>query len=535
MCQTGILRPGVVSGVTSTCVGKDNTRCVIRLRGQAWDSDLIALASWIADQPTTLFVEGTFLSVPYNDHARAATQNGALGARPYNDPDLLSVKLNLTGDGEVVGVLDTGIDTAHCAFATGPDGPPLFNQSQGVGADLTRSKIVQYVVSPLPGPMQTDSTDEKPDGHGSHVCGTIVGTDRGGLSSNVGMAPHARIAFFDGMLSSAMGMAIPDDMAVVFDWAAGAGAAVHSNSWGSAVPIPYNTQSEGVDTYMYENPTFLAVYAAGNAGACGRRATIGQPAGAKNALTVGASLSNGQLNVLAWFSSQGPASDDGRIKPDVIAPGNGTVSVDSGTTCGTTTMSGTSMATPVVSGHLLLVRQWFRREMNLVPSGSLLKAMMVASGVELTSRSGCPTYKSRYPAPDNDQGWGRVQLDRVLYEAPGHLLVVDKAVIPDNTNHVYRVCVKAGAISQVRIALTWTDPPGSPIAPTLINDLDLVVLDTATGAFGLGNHGDLPDRVNPVEVLRYFPRQTSRDTELIIEVRAQAVRPSEQRSRDNTP
>merc|ERR1719203_2454083 len=116
---------------------------------------------------------------------------------------------------------------------------------------------------------------------------------------------------------------------------------------------------------MNENDDFVVLFAAGNDGRDGP-GTIGAPATAKNCITVGASENGrGQLadGNMAVFSSQGPATPAApRYKPDVAAPGFLVLSANSNDNaeCGTTVMSGTSMATPVTAGAVALVRQYLR-------------------------------------------------------------------------------------------------------------------------------------------------------------------------------
>ena len=88
---------------------------------------------------------------------------------------------------------------------------------------------------------------------------------------------------------------------------------------------------------MWNNPEHIILFAAGNSGS--GFYTVGTPANAKNIIGVGAA--SGASN-LAGFSSRGP-TPDGRIKPDLVAPGAGIVSAQSGSSCSTVTMSGTSM------------------------------------------------------------------------------------------------------------------------------------------------------------------------------------------------
>lgn len=123
-----------------------------------------------------------------------------------------------------------------------------------------------------------------------------------------------------------------------------------------------------VDQFVYDNPEFLVLFAAGNDGDV---STIGSPAQGKSCLTVGSSetgrwenlpADNHNTSYVSYFSSNGPA-EDGRIKPEVVAPGNVAVSAASagdGDTysCGVVAMSGTSMATPATAGGALLARQY---------------------------------------------------------------------------------------------------------------------------------------------------------------------------------
>ena len=100
---------------------------------------------------------------------------------------------------------------------------------------------------------------------------------------------------------------------------------IHSNSWGFPTLMGrYTTTSVRVDQYVWDNPDFLPVFSAGNSGGqTGIASSVISPGTAKNALTVGSSYnldSSSAIDVLANNSGRGPVLD-GRVKPDIVAPG----------------------------------------------------------------------------------------------------------------------------------------------------------------------------------------------------------------------
>ncbi|CAN0175739.1 unnamed protein product, partial [Hapterophycus canaliculatus] len=150
-----------------------------------------------------------------------------------------------------------------------------------------------------------------------------------------------------------------------------------SNSW-DTVSTEYTALSKEVDEFVYTHQNFLVVFAAGNCGDttddtidnCSvldeDEGTVLSPAQGKNVVAVGSSESGGEdskdSDTVSYFSSKGPTID-GRIKPDVVAPGdpNYSASADpSGETCEMAFQTGTSMATPVVAGNGAMARQYFR-------------------------------------------------------------------------------------------------------------------------------------------------------------------------------
>jgi subtilisin family serine protease len=255
--------------------------------------------------------------------------------------------------------------------------------------------------------------------------------------------------------------------------------------------------------------------------------SVSPPGTAKNCITVGASESERQSSPtygslrsssfpkdpiahdpsannaegLAAFSSRGTTAD-GRIKPDVVAPGTSILSALSRDAQLMTVFgdspppgymfdSGTSMATPLVSGCAALVRQHLTRDRGIAhPSAALIKAMIINGarplmGQYVPSEAGVP--------PDPDQGFGLVDMIRTVDPA---LELHDEGQSLSDTGAVRQFQTTVGPTGSIKVTLVWTDPPG----PTLQNDLDLVVSSGAVEAHGNVAVGSPAfDRTNNVE------------------------------------
>jgi len=318
--------------------------------------------------------------------------------------------------------------------------------------------------------------------------------------------------------------------------------------------------------YIWEHEDFVAVFPSGN---LGESSSIVAPGSAKNVITVGGSINspnmfesvycNGgfeensficslittqskyyTIDGIAVFSSQGPTYD-GRIKPDIVAPGMYLYSGDL-TTCSSSSSVadnmvgdlGTSMSVPVVSGALALIRQYFMEGFfpygyrnsasAFTPSGALLKAIVISGGHRMTgyvdkgTSDGDLLYE--YASvnngfPNNIQGFGRLQLSNVLkFENRSNFEVLIAGVsdgsytapaidIVDEV-HQYRLCI-LGDDSSVKVTVVWMDYPAEVGASkALVNDLDLYIKrtdqDGSTVGTIYGNHGSKRDSVNNVEI-----------------------------------
>ncbi len=432
--------------------------------------------------------------------------------------------LNLTGKGEILAIADTGLDNGHPDF-------------QG------RVKAIQPHRSGLP------VVDE--DGHGTHVAGIALGDGSHASLMNLsvkGAAPEAELFFQSGVRNDAP---VPD-ITTLFETAYEQGARVHSNSWKVTGSVFFASRAEQVDEFIWNHKDFLVVFAAGNdarqqyhGGEISQR-NVSIPGVAKNCLTVGACENdrpNIRVNYGTWkpsifchspinsdgmtdsvdhiapFSSRGPTwathsllDMSGRRKPDVVAPGTFILSARSSQAVNPPEpfdvyheapnhyvyMTGTSMATPLVAGAALLVRQYLREQRRISnPSAALLKAALIHCAKHF------PYY---YPHPestpyaDNEQGWGRIYLPNILSPiAPTQVFFIDEEKPLDQGDSMeYSVEVEEEK-SEFRATLVYTDLPDS--GGVLMNNLNLEVTDPNGKVYYGNDFGDTgkSDDVNNVE------------------------------------
>jgi hypothetical protein len=195
---------------------------------------------------------------------------------------------------------------------------------------------------------------------------------------------------------------------------------------------------------------------------------------------------------VADFSGSGPTKD-GRIKPDVLAPGEGVFSVRSdgdlasmqcGITIGAsdlivTSRVGTSISTPIVAAMALLVRQYFlegfypsgqrQQSDSMSPTAALVKAVLIHG----SSRAGLETNTMHV-------GFGRAELKSVLFfrSQSSHMLLVYQPGSGKylGTGSEFTQCFGLAAGASLKATLAWTDPEAALFSGlALVNDLDLSV------------------------------------------------------------
>ena len=414
------------------------------------------------------------------DNARASSlvQSGT-------DADWSVHDLGVDGSTQIVAYCDSGLDTdapaatlagrtVHEQFAD-PTAPLVHN----VPSPLHRKVALYY--SPVDsGGVRGDMDDAQ--GHGTHVAGTLAG-DAGAWGvrdGHDGVAFAARLAVCDA--TRGVSFQVLADYGAYWRPAYDVGARVHSNSWGTLPSDEYTLAARQHDAYAWEHRDFLILRSMGNAGPDG---VMRPEAAAKSVLAVGATTNDAANLSVVSFSTRGPAAD-GRVKPDLVAPGSCVTSAAPPGSASYACWSGTSHSTPVVAGAAALVRDFFaKQDPPRHVSSALVRATLVASAQPIAAA-----------APDGVEGWGRPQLGTAL----GALLLAQDEDAGLLTGDAWTTTMEVAQGASLRVVLAWTDHPAAPGAsPALVNDLDLEV-ETPLGAVLLGN-ADLaaPDRANVVE------------------------------------
>ena len=356
--------------------------------------------------------------------------------------------------------------------------------------------------------------------HGTHTAGIVAGdatsgtTDAQGFLRGLGMAPGASL--IDQLYS--LTYTEPNGMLTLMAESVQNGAVISGNSWGpSATPLGYDMDTRLVDIGVRDaDPaqagnqplSYILSIMNGNGGVSSQ----GTPDEAKNIFSVGSTYlqySDGsqRLNIdsISPNSAHGPALD-GRNLPLMVAPGS---FVDSTITEGNYgLMSGTSMASPQVTGATALFYERYRNLYGVDPSPALTKAAFLPVAHDLAGNLDADGNLLGHPF-DSIQGWGRLNAEAVL-DPSMTVGYFDQGMRFDATGETFTMNLSnPRTITELRAMLVWTDAPGHGLGgntPAWVNDLDLsITIDGQTywgnnfGEDGFSIPGGTPDYRNNTE------------------------------------
>jgi serine protease AprX len=394
--------------------------------------------------------------------------------------------LGFDGSGVVVAVPDTGLNNGTAAGMH----PDLFGRVD---------KFMWY------GSL-TDASDGF--GHGTHVAGIVAAnaatgeTDSNGYLYGLGVAPKAHLVI-QRIFDNAGGYQAPPSDAVLTQDAVRSGAVISSDSWGNDVQGEYDIDASQFDGLVRDadpgtpgDQPYIMEFSAGNAGPSAQ--TLDSPASGKNVIATGASENNRTdmfiyadgPQFMADFSSRGPC-EDGRLKPDLVAPGTWISSLQSASATADNSWEGidqyyqfeggTSQAGPHASGAAAVFVQYYRQtHTNATPSPALVKAALINSATDITVASQGET------APNNDEGWGLLTISNLIGSPIGHEFIDQTTPLTNGQVFVHTLVV-ADSGQPLTITLVYTDVPGFPGSiPALVNDLNLEVI----GPDGQDYHGN---------------------------------------------
>ncbi|NJK80228.1 MAG: S8 family serine peptidase [Chloroflexaceae bacterium] len=426
----------------------------------------------------------------------------------------------VSGQGVVVANIDSGVNYTH---------PALFEQYRG-NKNGTIDNAYNWFDASADEPAPIDAID-----HGTHVMGLMVARGNGTETQPaVGVAPGAewiaaRACLRDSCLES--------DLVEAAQWMLAPTDGAGDNARPDLRPHIINNSFAGPggdDYYLGYTTAWRAagifpVFAAGNAGARGCN-SIGSPGDYSNVVAVG---STNRDDLVSSFSGKGP-TEDGRTKPDIMAPGDSILSTGSASGL-YTTLRGTSMASPIVAGSVALL--WAANP-DLIGDFDATYQILTTQAVPRiddrfigTSYIDCPATE----VPNNVYGYGRIdtyaavstaEIDIPWLKLPSTLasiqpsetqlfsITVDMAKVAGPGTYAARILVGTGDLSDtpqtIELVVTVPDEPDqaritgtvraapddSPISANITVDTGLSLLASEDGTFEL----TLPPRAKPYEI-----------------------------------
>jgi len=399
-------------------------------------------------------------------NSEAATTTGASNIRGGMNG------LNIEGEGILIGVWDEGSVVDHIEL----------------GARVVTKEVA----------------DEKT--HASHVTGTIIASGVNPLAK--GMAPKGKVTnwYFDNDLAEMAALAKPDETSLLLSnhsygtvtgWTK-----INGNwSWSGNSSISndedyrfgfYGAKASQLDKLANLAPYYTIVWAAGNDrgepgdgsrppdcnGGTGYDCIIPESV-AKNIITVGAinkaiTYSGPSSLVMSSFSSWGP-TDDGRIKPDLVGAGVDLFSLSADGVNAYGFLSGTSMATPNVTGSLALLQDLYSQ----LHGGAFMKsATLKALAIHTAREAGL------LPGPDYSFGWGLLEVEsaaKLLLNEDGINNIVREGNLKNGST--FEMTLNPKANQKITVTIVWNDPAAQPVTASLdpinlmlVNDLDVKLI-----------------------------------------------------------
>eukprot|EP00761_Pharyngomonas_kirbyi_P002883 gb/GECH01002887.1/.p1 GENE.gb/GECH01002887.1/~~gb/GECH01002887.1/.p1 ORF type:complete len:859 (+),score=181.45 gb/GECH01002887.1/:1-2577(+) len=512
------------------------------------------VVSTISQLENVVWIELSYPLKQMNKYAHSLVQTGIQDSNQDRETPIWNQ--GIKGNGERIGILDTGLDWDNCLLKNPSGNKPPINIAR------SNYKISGYFYVNDDAPVS-----DIVNGHGTHVAGIAAGnftpyTDSSpnSLRDYNGVAPEASVTMF-AIGDSEGNLKPPYDLGSVFDmtnldhiyllpWGTDMSELIDCEYdcncvWGEEADafgfIPgdpvndewcqdqlhasccyastvYNIWSNEIDSV---SDTTMVV-PAGNGGTRSSRSSITQQAVSKNAIIVGSSntVSNNfqsaykfidllekakkngydtveaccsaginecceaywrhtafnnteqyQASSLSDFSARGPSAD-GRIVPDVVAPGHTVISAHSdgirnsqqcsmasprlGNSASLLAMSGTSMAAANVAGSLALVSQYRYQRQSF-------KAILINSGQPLSQTvDGAGNTISLSETPNNYVGYGAVDLSSVLTFRDSNFSLFRDSGQYISVEEKYEVIITPERDGEIRATLTWEDPAVSP-------------------------------------------------------------------------
>lgn len=363
--------------------------------------------------------------------------------------------------------------------------------------------------------------------HSTHVAGTLVAS---GVDKKAkGMAYRANLTAYDWnsdlteMATAAQNAALVSNHSYGFTGGFSYGSQSGNTGWhwmgdDSETEFigfgQYRTTDGDWDYLLTQNPYYLPVKAAGNPRGDGPEPgglhyvrilengsyvwkasnkvrqknggldgfdCVNQGATSKNTLVVAAVEKlpmgyNGPQDVkVASFSAFGP-TDDGRIKPDISGIGVDLYSTNSTGNADYTTMSGTSMASPNVTGNLALLQQHYNRLNASFMKSATVKALVINTAKEAGAA----------PGPDYKHGWGLLDAQKAaetISARDKYSLIQEDKVLNTSTKEFNLV---ASGSQPLKVTIAWLDPKPTVLSKAsvlddstkmLVNDLDIKITD----------------------------------------------------------